>query len=89
VICIVRIWPVARGRRPVPDPWLATAGRMVIASLTGFMVSAQFVSVEALEQPYYVAMLGAGVLKLATTRPPVATGGFVPAALVGARGPGR
>jgi hypothetical protein len=35
---------------------------MTIASLIGFMVSAQFVSLEALEIPYYVALLGAGSL---------------------------
>ena len=37
---------------------------MVIAALTGFCVAAQFVSLEALEIPYYVALLGAGALKL-------------------------
>ena len=37
---------------------------MVIASLVGFMCSAQFVSLERLEVPYYVALLGASALKL-------------------------
>lgn len=44
----------------------ATA-RMVIVSLVGFIVSAQFVSLEGLEIPYYVAICGLGSLKLATT----------------------
>jgi probable O-glycosylation ligase (exosortase A-associated) len=48
----------------VPDPWLRNAARMVISALAGFAVSAQFVSVRALEQPYYVALVGAGVLRL-------------------------
>jgi hypothetical protein len=39
---------------------------MVIASLCGFAVAAQFVSLDFLEPPYYIALLGAGVLKLST-----------------------
>ena len=65
-VCIVRIWPIARGRITVPDPWLTYLSRGVIASLCGFAVSAQFVSLEFLETPYYIALLGAGVLKLST-----------------------
>jgi hypothetical protein len=42
---------------------------MVIASLTGFAVAAQFVSLDRLEVPYYVALLGAALLKL-SSRPP-------------------
>jgi O-antigen ligase len=70
--CLIRLWPIARGRRAVPDPWLAYLARMVVASLVGFVVSAQFVSLEFLETPYYSALVGAGVLKLADTwaRPP-------------------
>ena len=33
---------------------------MTIAATVGFMVAAMFVSLEALEIPYYVCMLGAG-----------------------------
>ena len=44
----------------------ATA-RMVFAALAGFVVSAQFVSLEGLEIPYYVTLVGLGSLKLATT----------------------
>jgi hypothetical protein len=43
---------------------------MVIASLTGFAVSAQFVSLAGLEAPYYVALLGAGALKLSSLPAP-------------------
>jgi hypothetical protein len=42
---------------------------MVIASLVGFAVPAQFVSLEFLETPYYVALVGAGVLKLSSSSP--------------------
>ena len=41
--------------------------RMVWASLAGFVVSAQFVSLEGLELPYYITVVGLGSLKLATT----------------------
>lgn len=64
VLCLRRLWPIENARYGI-DPWLPTAARMVIASLVGFSVSAQFVSLEGLELPYYVALLGAGTVKLA------------------------
>lgn len=64
-LCIIRLWPLARSQVQVGeyDPWYQDVARMVIASLVGFMVSAQFVSLEGLEFPYYVVLLGAGMLK--------------------------
>lgn len=64
-ICMVRLWPIAQGRVPVDDPWLIYLARMVIASLVGFAVAAQFLSLAFLETPYYLAMMGAVILKLA------------------------
>lgn len=46
------------------DPWAHASGCMVITSLMGFGVSAQFVTVEALEVPYYVALLGIATMKI-------------------------
>ncbi|RMH08938.1 MAG: hypothetical protein D6704_02190 [Nitrospirae bacterium] len=68
-LCIVRLWPLARDRIKGDeiDPWLPHVGRMVIAGHIGFMVAAQFVSLEGLELPYYVTLLGVGALKLLTT----------------------
>jgi O-antigen ligase len=63
-LCFVRLWGVTREKTPVPDPWMRHLARMVIASLVGFVVSAQFVSVEGIELPYYVVLIGGGVLKL-------------------------
>jgi hypothetical protein len=63
-LCVVRLWPLARERVETSDPWLSYLARMVIASLVGFVVSAQFVSVIGVEVPFYVALLGVGVLKL-------------------------
>jgi O-antigen ligase len=46
------------------DHWFADCGRMVTAALVGFAVSASFVSLDALEIPYYIALVGAGTLKV-------------------------
>ncbi|MCI0743379.1 MAG: O-antigen ligase family protein [Gemmataceae bacterium] len=59
-----RLWPIARGRLPLADPWLQQAASMVIAGLFGFMIAAQFVSLVGLELPYYATLLGAGVLRV-------------------------
>jgi len=69
-LCVVRLWPIARSRSPVPDPSYRQMARMVIASLIGFAVSAQFVSLDLLEHPYYVALIGAGTVKLLSTENP-------------------
>src|SRR5207249_4916063 len=50
-LCILRLWPWTREKVPVPDPWFRHLARMVIASLVGFAVAAQFVSLGLLEHP--------------------------------------
>ncbi|HEX5272575.1 MAG TPA: O-antigen ligase family protein, partial [Gemmataceae bacterium] len=67
-LCAARLWPLARRRDPAADPWEGHMAAMVIASLAGFAVSAQFVSMKLLEPPYYIALVGAGTLKLASAR---------------------
>jgi len=64
--CVLRLWPLTRASSPVVDPWFREAGRMVVAGLVGFVVAAQFVSLYGLEVSYYIALIGAGVLKLST-----------------------
>ena len=59
------LWRLLR-ERAMADPWFADTARMVIAALTGFAVSVSFVSLEGLEIPYYVVLVGAGTLKLAS-----------------------
>ncbi len=59
-----RLWSVARGRHSGFEPAQRYAAAMVISSIAGFVVTAQFVTIEGLETPYYVAMLGAALLKL-------------------------
>ncbi|MBI3408461.1 MAG: O-antigen ligase family protein [Planctomycetes bacterium] len=67
LLCAVRLWPLTRPQVAVSDPFLRDLARMVIASLIGFMVAAQFVTIVGLEVPYYITLLGAGALKLTST----------------------
>ena len=66
--CIFRLWLLTWKSTPIADPWHRYVARMAIVGLCGFIVSAQFVSLEALEIPYYTALLGCGALKLSTVR---------------------
>ena len=59
------MWKLAR-QPPLAEPWFADAGRMTVAAIVGFGVAASFVSLDALELPYYVVMLGACSLKLSS-----------------------
>jgi probable O-glycosylation ligase (exosortase A-associated) len=76
--CMAYLWPMTRDRYQTMDQRVRDMARMVIASLIGFMVASQFVSLEGLEMPYYVALVGAGILKVAPlhdyVRAPVALG---------------
>lgn len=63
IIAILRLWHTSR--LLVHDwPEMANFARMVIAAIIGFMIAAQFVSLVRLELPYYVVLVGAGVLIL-------------------------
>jgi probable O-glycosylation ligase (exosortase A-associated) len=76
-LCVVRLRPLARENSAVPDPWLRYLARAVIASIGGFALAAQFVTLAGLEAPYYITLIGAGVLKLASV--PQAAGAAAPA----------
>ncbi|MHB9081292.1 MAG: O-antigen ligase family protein [Pirellulaceae bacterium] len=60
-------WKLTR-RHELEDPWFADSARMTVAALSGFVVSASFVTIENLELPYYIALLGAGALKICDWR---------------------
>jgi probable O-glycosylation ligase (exosortase A-associated) len=62
---MARCWVLAR-RLGEYNPDAANSCRMIIAALVGFMVAAQFVTLIGLELPYYVVLVGAGYLKLAS-----------------------
>jgi len=64
VFCLLRLWPILREKVSVSDPAIYSISRMVFAGLVGFMASSQFVSLEGLEYPYFVALLGVGALRL-------------------------
>ncbi len=57
LIAMWRLWRLARQLDDLA-PGVADSCRMVIASLVGFMVSAQFVTLTGLEVPYYVCLVG-------------------------------
>lgn len=82
--CCFLLWRLWENRQLYPgiDPWLIESAPMIIAALTGFAVSAQFVSLEGLEVPYYVTLLGAGTLKLASRPAPLGATWFVPPRLI-------
>jgi probable O-glycosylation ligase (exosortase A-associated) len=65
LLCVRRLWPFARSATLAETtPWLGDVARMTVASIAGFVVAAQFVSLWSLEIPYYVILLGAAALKL-------------------------
>lgn len=67
-LCCFRLLRLIQSRSDdgVEDRWIRALGSMVVASLAGFVVSAQFISLERLETPFHVALIGAGLLKLAS-----------------------
>jgi O-antigen ligase len=67
-LCVYRVWPLARGRSAA-DPELRHLAQMIPPSLVGFAVSSQFVSVLGIETPFHVALIGVGVIKLASLNP--------------------
>jgi len=68
LVCINRLRVFLRPGAAETAPWSAGVARAVIASLVGFMISAQFVSLPGLELPYYIVIVGAGILKLTATK---------------------
>jgi O-antigen ligase len=70
VCCIVSLWLYVYRAASGFDPELRLYAVMIIASLSGWIVEAQFGSFYGIELPYYVVMLGIGVLKLSTSPQP-------------------
>jgi hypothetical protein len=63
-LCILKLAPLIASSSTAVDPASADLARMVIASLSGFAMASQFVSLEGLELPYYVTLIGVGALAL-------------------------
>lgn len=70
-LCMTRPLRIARGRVVVTDPLVCDAARMTIAGTAGFVVASIFVTLWGLEVPYYLALIGAGSLKLSSQQKPV------------------
>jgi O-antigen ligase len=61
---MLRMWPLARGDAASDDErWIRYAACMVVTSLAGFVVSVQFVTMEGLETPLYVAAIAIVTLR--------------------------
>ena len=65
-VCMTSLWVLILRKDGLLDPVIVDAARMSLTSLVGFVVSAQFVTVEALEIPFFTVLLGMGALKLAS-----------------------
>jgi O-antigen ligase len=62
-ITLRRLWPLARAKPDADNRDQVILASGVVLGIVGFMASGQFVSVQGLELPYYMVMLGAGMLK--------------------------
>ena len=62
ILTMKRLWPIARARSGVDPPDKMIAAGLIL-SLVGFFVSAQFVSLQGLEAPFYITMTAAIMLK--------------------------
>jgi putative inorganic carbon (hco3(-)) transporter len=63
-ICCWQMNRISRDRSGDIDPWITWMSRGVIVSIAGFFASAWFVTVDRVEVPFYVVLLGAGMVKL-------------------------
>src|SRR5262249_6340271 len=81
LLCVGRLFKYVFEKTPALDPWLHSLARMIIASIVGFSTAAMFLSVQGVELPYYIVLLGAGMLKIESLHAgQTAAGAWVPAA---------
>ena len=62
-VALWRLWPVARAKLDDDNRDQVILASGVVLGIVGFMAAGQFVSVQGLELPYYMVMLGAAMLK--------------------------
>jgi putative inorganic carbon (HCO3(-)) transporter len=60
---LVKLWPIARQFETGENRYEAAAAAAVVLAIIGFAVSGQFVSAPGLEVPYFVTLVGIGLLK--------------------------
>jgi len=68
-ICCWHMVQLAKERADIADPWITWMSRGVVTGLAGFFASAWFVTVDRIELPYYLVLLGAGMLKVRRVAP--------------------
>jgi probable O-glycosylation ligase (exosortase A-associated) len=71
-IALVRLWPIARAKLDDENRDSIILASGVVLGIVGYMAAGQFVSVQGLEVPYYLVMLGAAMLKAQPVPAPVA-----------------
>jgi O-antigen ligase len=69
VSALVRLVPLCIDKAAA-NPEAAGLARLVVPAIIGFLMASQFITSEGIEAPYYITLIGAGVLKLTT--PPTA-----------------
>jgi O-antigen ligase len=62
-LTVKRLWPIARAKIDDTNRDSVILASGVALGLVGYVVAGQFVSVQGLELPYYMVMLGAAMLK--------------------------
>jgi hypothetical protein len=68
-LTILKLWPVRRFGDDA-DPWQRYVAYLAITSLAGFAAAAQFVTMEGLETPMYIAVIAVGTLRQTRTELP-------------------
>lgn len=68
-VTVWRCWVLLRTIPPNAPPWFGDACRITIAAICGFGVAAQFITLEAVEIPYYIVLLGAATLSVYAQQP--------------------
>jgi O-antigen ligase len=69
VLTVIRLYPLARSRAQPADIDETHFARMALTGLVGFLVATQFLTAHGVEVPYYVAMIGLGLLKITSPTP--------------------
>lgn len=67
-ICCWQMVRLSRLKVPEVDRWSVWMSRGVVSALVGFFGSAWFVTSDRIELPYYIVLLGAGMLKVAAVK---------------------
>lgn len=68
-ICSWQMLKIVLSRQTV-DPWMRWMAIGVVTALAGFFASAWFVTVDRIELPFYVVLLGAGIVKVISLKAP-------------------